>query len=326
MPSPRSTPALWLRRLDFLPPWAAWALGLGGGALAGAALAGAAPGLIGVLGFLALLGAAAELAAGGEPIAVLERVVPETKPPLVDLVGIPGGSFLMGSPEGEEGRSDNEGPVHEVQISPFACMRLLVTRRLYSEILGQDPGWPEGKADNRPVNNVSWFDAVRFCNRLSEREGLESCYQIKGKRVRWNRAAGGYRLLTEAEWEYACRAGTTTRWSFGDGEERCVDYAWFSGNSIGGLQPVGSKLPNTWGLHDMHGNAREWCWDWYGPYTVERQINPAGPDSGISRVVRGGALTNSPWLLRSASRYRSQPSDWNWDFSFRCARSPHRQP
>jgi sulfatase-modifying factor enzyme 1 len=206
----RSTRRPWLRRLDTIPPWLAWASGIGGGALAGAVLLGL-PSRAAVPGFLLLLGAAVGLAWSGEPIAVLERPEPKAAPPLVDLVEIPGGTFLMGSPDREEGRWEGEGPVHGVQISPFACMRLLVTRRLYAEIVGQDPGSPEGEADDRPVNNVSWLDAVEFCNRLSEREGLEPSYQIEGEQAQWNRAAGGYRLLTEAEWEYACRAGTTTR-------------------------------------------------------------------------------------------------------------------
>lgn len=323
---PRSTPALWLRRLDSLPPWVAWVLGLGGGALAGAAFAGAAPGAVGVLGFLALLGAAAGLAASGEPIAVLERVVPKAKPPLVDLVEIPGGSFFMGSPENEEGRADDEGPVHKVQISSFVCMRFPVTRHLYAEIVGQDPGWPGEEADERPVSNVSWFDAIMFCNRLSKRERLNSCYRIIGNRVYWNRAADGYRLLTEAEWEYACRAGTTTRWSFGADEWRLGDYAWFRGNSNGNPHPVGSKRPNLWGLYDMHGNVWEWCWDRYGPYTLERQIDPVGPNDGNVRSLRGGFSSKSPKFLRSAVRLRVPPLVRGGSFGFRCARSPRRQP
>jgi formylglycine-generating enzyme required for sulfatase activity len=327
------TPALWLRRLDFLPPWAAWALGLGGGALAGAALAGAAPGAVGVLGFLGLLGAAAGLAASGEPIAVLEETRPSpvspkqsTAPSLVDLVEIPGGSFLMGSPEDEKGRYDQEGPVHQVWISSFACMRFLVTRRLYAEIVGKDPGWPEGEADDRPVNNVSWLKAVQFCNHLSGREGLELCYRINGEQAEWNRAADGYRLLTEAEWEYTCRAGTTARWSFGDREKRLGDHAWFRANSEGKPQPVGEKLPNAWGLHDMHGNVWEWCWDWHGFYTIDGQTDPIGLEEGIGRILRGGSFNGTPRNQRSAIRVRNRPSVLSKEIGFRCARNPRRQP
>lgn len=325
--SPRSTPALWLRRLDFLPPWVAWALGLGGGALAGAALAGAAPGTVGVLGFLALLGAAAGLAASGEPIAVVERVVPESKPPLVDLVEISGGSFLMGSLKNEKGRRVQEGPVHLVRISPFACMRFPVTRRLYAEILGENPSGPYGPADDRPVNNVSWFEAAAFCNRLSKREGLDSCYRIRGGLgVEWIRSANGYRLLTEAEWEYACRAGTTTRWSFGEDEKQLAGHVWFKENSNSEPRPVGCKLPNAWGLYDMHGNVWEWCWDWYGSYTAEEQIDPIGPKNGTARLLRGGSFGSAPGILRSANRFKNEPLSQFWHIGFRCARSSRSQP
>ncbi len=315
----------WLRQLDFLPPWGAWAAGIGGGAVAGAALAGVVPGAAGVLGFLALLGIAAALAASGEPVAVLESPSPVVPPPLVDLVQIPGGSFRMGSPESEEGRWDDEGPVHEVRLSPFACMRFPVTRRLYAEILGKDPGWPEGDADDRPVNNVSWREAIELCNRLSEREGLEPCYRIKGEEVEWNRAAGGYRLLTEAEWEYACRAGTQTRWFFGDEEERLGGHAWYDANSKGQPQPVGHKLPNAWGLHDMHGNVWEWCWDRFGKYSFELLRDPTGPDAGTGRAVRGGSFAVSSRVLRSAVRYGGRPAFRGGGVGFRCARGPGRQ-
>ncbi|HEX4966459.1 MAG TPA: formylglycine-generating enzyme family protein [Thermoanaerobaculia bacterium] len=322
------------RRLDFLPPWGAWALGIGCGAVAGAALLGAAPGATGVIGFLGLLGAAAWLAASGEPIAVLERaerpIVPPLEQsaahPLVDLVEISGGSFLMGSPESEEGRFDNEGPVHQIRLSPFACMRFPVTRRLYSEIVGVDPGWPEGDANDRPVNNVSWFDAVTFCNWLSEWEGLVPFYKIEGEQVSWNRPAGGYRLLTEAEWEYACRAGSSERFYFGDDEVLLHQYGWFKGNSNGEIQPVGRKLPNVWGLHDMHGNLWEWCWDWFGRYSAGQYRDPTGPDEGSGRAVRGGAFLDTPFDLRSSERLQFPPEYALRYVGFRCARSLSDKP
>jgi hypothetical protein len=171
----------WLRRLDYVPAWLAIAFGVGTGAFVGAWLALGSPVLAGV-GFVTLLAGAVVLAYGGEPITVLERAVvpgkepePEPqietatesgpippKPSLVELVEIRAGTFRMGSPAGEQGRYDNEGPVHEVYISAFQCMRFPVTRRLYKELMGKDPGWPEGEADERPVNNVNWYDAVRF--------------------------------------------------------------------------------------------------------------------------------------------------------------------
>jgi formylglycine-generating enzyme required for sulfatase activity len=296
-------------------------MGLAAGALAGAALGGFAPAPVAVLAFLGLLGAAAALAWSGEPVAVAVR-----RPSLVDLVPIPGGTFRMGSPESEEGRYSFEGPVHKVRISPFECMRVPVTRRLYHQVTGTDPGWPEGEADERPVNNVSWLDAAAFCNRLSEREGLTPCYQIDNDNVTWRRAANGYRLLTEAEWEYACRAGSTTRWSFSDDEASLGEHAWFGESSSGQPQPVGGKRANPWGLHDMHGNVWEWCWDWFGPYSEAATTDPHGPERGTGRVLRGGAFDNTPRFLRSADRDRDEPEVRYNDFGFRCARGPRRQP
>lgn len=326
MPADRALPqalAHRLRQLDLLPPWQAWAFGLGFGILAGAALAGFTPWLLGTLAFLCLLGSAAALAWSGEPLAV--AFGEQRRPSLVDLVPIPGGTFRMGSPESEEGRFGDEGPVHEVRISAFECMRLLVTRRLYREIVGTDPGWPQGEADDRPVNYVNWFEAAAFCNLLSEREGLELCYQVKKDVVTWQRAANGYRLLTEAEWEFACRAGSTTRWSFGDDEGALAEHAWFSGNSSDKPQPVGRKKPNAWGLHDMHGNVYEWCWDRFGLYFEGISRDPKGPREGEGRVLRGGPFINGPRTLRSANRFRVLPEVRDVDLGFRCARGPHRQ-
>ncbi len=324
----RNTLAHRLRRLDLLPTWQAWAIGLGFGALAGASLAGFAPEFVGVLAFLGLLGAAASLAWSGEPVAVAAA----RRPSLVDLLPIPGGTFRMGSPQSEEGRSDHEGPVHEVRLSPFECMRLPVTRRIYREIVGSDPGLPKGEADERPVNNVSWLDAIAFCNQLSEREGLMPCYRIDGDDVTWKRAADGYRLLTEAEWEYACRAGSTTRWSFGDAAKELAEHAWFRAEHRGPPdfssqpQPVGRKKPNAWGLHDMHGSVWEWCWDWFGPYSEAAAKDPVGPSDGSARVLRGGAFDVPLEVLRSAYRGWIVPGGRGGNFGLRCARSSGRQP
>jgi formylglycine-generating enzyme required for sulfatase activity len=205
-------------------------------------------------------------------------------------------------------------------------MRYPVTRRLYNEILGEDPGWPEGAADERPVNNARWNDAVAFCNRLSEREGLTPCYRIAGSETAWDRQADGFRLPTEAEWEYACRAGTTSRWSWGDDPEQAEEHAWFSENSGGQPNPVGRKQPNPWGLHDVHGNVWEWCWDLFGPYPADAQEDPVGAEEGHNRVVRGGSFAGSPRNLRSAFRGRVEPEDRSGFIGFRCVRGPRRQP
>ncbi|MEE8525721.1 MAG: formylglycine-generating enzyme family protein [Thermoanaerobaculia bacterium] len=313
----------WLRQLDYLPPWLAVGLGLGAGVALGVVLTAEAS-ITGAVLFITVVGLAAVLAFSGEPVAVLEPVAkPESVPPLKrivppeDWVRIPAGTFRMGSPDDEEGRYPDEGPVHEVSVSAFECLRTPVPRRLYLKVMGEDPGSPQGDADERLVNNVSWFDALKFCNRLSAEEGRTPCYQIgDGDEVSWDRAADGYRLLTEAEWEYACRAGSRTRWFFGDEEDELGEYAWFGANSKNEPQPVGRKKPNAWGLYDMHGNVYEWCWDRFGP--KEPQVDPPGSDEWP--VVREGAFWDEPRNLRSGYRIRFQPEMRVRLLGFRCAR------
>lgn len=253
------------------------------------------------------------LAWGGEPWAApgVELARPESESPPEPpkpqdplWASIPGGSFAMGSDE-----YDDERPVHTVRLSPFRLMRTPVTRKQYQAIMGEDPGWPKGEADGRPVNQVSWLGAVAFCNRWSEAEGLTPCYRITGDKVEWEAEADGYRLPTEAEWEYACRAGSAARWCFGDDEAGLADYAWYGKNSGGEPRPVATRKPNAWGLHDMHGNVWEWCWDRYGPYDAAGQHDPAGPREGSLCVLRGGSFLCRPGYLRSADRYGGRPED-----------------
>ncbi len=331
--SPQLRPSL-LRRLDYLPGWLGVTLGVGG------ALALAAPPLVAGTGFLALLGLAVALARSGEPISVIdppaqsppERLAErEPPPPKVDdgvaMVSIPGGVFLMGSANDEPGGRDNEGPRHEVRIAAFECMRYPVTRRLYRELIGQDPGWPDGDADERPVNRVSWNNAIEFCNRLSQGSRLTPCYRIDAAgQATWEPAANGYRLLTEAEWEYACRAGSRTRYSFGDDDSALGDHAWYAANSDGTPHAVGSRKPNRWGLHDLHGNVWEWCWDCYGPYSSAAQDDPIGPPTGEVRVLRGGSFYFPAEGLRSAFRDGNRAEYRDGFVGFRCARGPRRQP
>ncbi len=166
---------------------------------------------------------------------------------------------------------------------------------------------------------------MRFCNRLSERLGLRPCYRKVLTRWRWDRTANGYRLPTEAEWEYAVRAGATARWFFGDDERELGDYAWFEGNSGSRVHPVAEKEPNPWGLYDMLGNVWEWCWDYYGRYGFGQADNPAGPAIGLRRVGRGGSAWDAPRYLRSALRARVDPENRYVDRGFRCVRVPGRQ-
>ena len=214
--------------------------------------------------------------------------------------------------------------------------RFQVTQELYHAVMGNNPsnfssnpaeGEIQGK---RPVELVTWFDAVEFCNRLSEREGLTPVYTITGRTpatghpiteatVTVNWSANGYRLPTEAEWEYACRAGSTTNWHFGNTESELVNYAWYSVNSNSRTHQVGLKLPNAWGLHDMHGNVWEWCWDrWANTFPNPADLNnPRGPASGDIRVVRGGSWSSTASDTQSAIRGSSNPGLRNFNRGFR---------
>ena len=190
-----------------------------------------------------------------------------------------------------------------------------MTQAEYEAVTGTNPSTHKGERE--PVTDVSWLEAAKFCNLLSKREGYEPAYEIKGKKVSWNEEADGYRLPTEAEWEYAARAGTQTAWSFGDDESMIGAYAWFHGNSGGQPHPVGEKLPNRWGLFDMHGNVWEWCWDAYGSYSEASR-------SDGDRVLRGGAFVRVPWDLRSAVRDWFRPEGRRRHIGFRCARGSRR--
>ena len=168
------------------------------------------------------------------------------------------------------------------------------------------------------MEKVSWDDAIAFCNKLSEREGLKPYYQF-GTGA-YSPGGDGYRLPTEAEWEYACRAGSTTRYSFGDDAASLGEFAWFDSNSDSKTHPVGQKQPNAWGLYDMHGNVWEWCWDWYESYYYRQSpdVDPVGPSRGVSgcagagagRTKRSGAVRRTGPGKRRASRTAESGSAW----------------
>ncbi len=232
----------------------------------------------------------------------------------VEMVEIPAGRFIMGSPESEEGREDDERQ-HEVVISrPLLAAKHEVTQALWRIVMGNNSSDFKNCGEDCPVENVSWYDAVEFCNQLSEREGLTTAYRISGKNVIWNRSANGYRLPTEAEWEYACRAGTQSPfYTGGIMEEECghdpalARAGWYCGNADSKTHSVGQKAPNAWGLYDMHGNVWEWCWDWYSDYPGGSVTDPAGPKSGSDRVGRGGSWRLYAHICRSASRNSDVP-------------------
>jgi formylglycine-generating enzyme required for sulfatase activity len=234
----------------------------------------------------------------------------------------------MGSPNNEPDRIDNEGPQRQVTVSSFYIGKYEVTQKEYREVMGTNPSNFTG--DNLPVENVNWFDAIQYCNRRSRLEGLTPAYTIIDEtKITWNRRANGYRLPTEAEWEYACRAGTTTPFSTGNNiTTNQANYAGtspYNNNARGEYRqkttPVGSFTPNDWGLYDMHGNVLEWCWDLYERYSNKEETDPEGPSAGMRRVLRGGAWNSIGRQTRSAYRWYYTPTARNSNYGFRLVRS-----
>jgi formylglycine-generating enzyme required for sulfatase activity len=255
----------------------------------------------------------------------------------------------MGSPEEDKEAEDDEKPQHSVRITrPFYLGACEVTQGQYEAVMGANPSFfsstilgdlsgyksmtgrlriaPNGSA--HPVEQVFWLDAVKFCNTLSVKEGRGPFYKIEGDNIGvpdWNES--GYRLPTEAEWEYACRAGTKTRYSFGDGAGSLAEYAWYEGSSQSRTHPVGKKQPNPFGLFDMHGNVWEWCWDGYDAnrYTRPATHDPRGADGVRPHVNRGGGWRSNPRIARSANRDRNDAGFRSDNLGFRLARS-HSAP
>ena len=224
-----------------------------------------------------------------------------------NMVRVEGGSFQMGSPPSESGRFDNEGPQHQVRVSTFYMSRYEVTQKEWREVMGSSPSRFSG--DNLPVEQVSWYDAVVYCNVLSVQKGLTPVYTINGTSVTANWSADGYRLPTEAEWEYAARGGNASNGYLYAGSDNADEVAWYRDNSGDATHPVGGKAPNELGLYDMSGNVWEWCWDWYGwdYYESSPSSDPRGPASGSYRVHRGGSWHDRARDLRSANRFDGSP-------------------
>jgi formylglycine-generating enzyme required for sulfatase activity len=252
------------------------------------------------------------------------------------FVWIPPGTFQMGSPKTERDRWDNE-TLHKVTLSAgFYMAKYPVTQELYQSVMGRNPSSfksspAKGETQKkRPVEHVSWYDAVEFCNKLSIREKLQPVYTIAGRKpatgypitdatvtVDWGK--NGYRLPTDAEWEYACRAGKATAYNLGNTWND--NWGWYDDNSGGMTREVGQKKPNAWGLYDMHGNVFEWCWDVFGDYGSKAVTNPKGAASGECRVIRGGSWGSDAYLSRSACRVDSPPFDSGNTMGFRLARN-----
>jgi formylglycine-generating enzyme required for sulfatase activity len=212
------------------------------------------------------------------------------------FVQVPSGTFTMGSPSFEQGHKPDETQHTVILTRPFWMQTTEVTQAQWGRVTGDANPSYHGSHPENPVEQLTWEHCRTFIKRLNETHGGE----LKGLRAD---------LPTEAEWEYACRAGSTTRWSFGEDESALAEYAWFSFNSQRQTHPVAGKKPNSWGLYDMHGNVFEWCSDWYGIFPAGETMDPTGPIAGLKRVVRGGGWSVQAWESRSACR-TPQPESW----------------
>jgi formylglycine-generating enzyme required for sulfatase activity len=265
---------------------------------------------------------------------------------MIEMVQVTGGTFTMGPDIW------NNNATVSVTLSNFSIAKYTVTQELYERVMETNPSYfttsngrpPEtGETDKkRPVETVNWYHAIAFCNRLSILEGLTPVYSIDGisssdadawlhsavptsSNATWNAAtanwsASGYRLPTDAQWEFAAKGGNSSNGYTYSGSDNVDDIAWYSGNSGSKTHEVGKKAPNELGLYDMSGNVWEWCWDWYGNYPTEAQNDPTGAVSGTGRVDRGGSWINSAELSRSVSRLYGIPRIWYDDLGFRLVR------
>jgi formylglycine-generating enzyme required for sulfatase activity len=284
--------------------------------------------------------------------ALLAVLPPLHAGPPADMILIPAGTFSMGSPEDEPGRFNRESPQHTVTLTrPFHLQRTVVTwaqwtavrawalRHGYADLTQGQMGshGDDRNSPDDPVTEVNWHDAAKWCNARSEMEGLQPVYTVDGEVYRHGEAApdcaftaSGYRLPTEAEWEYAARAGTTTAFHTGPiihplspPSDPNLDRAgWYTGNSGRQSHPVGLKEANAWGLHDMHGGVLEWCWNWFEDYAFAARTDPTGPAAGFDRSYRGGSWSHSARACRSAYRYfYGGPEHRSNNLGFRPART-----
>jgi sulfatase modifying factor 1 len=291
--------------------------------------------------FLKVVGATASAAALGActlqtptevaPTATAELAREEIEPIVPEMVLVEAGSFEMGSTNG----NSDEQPVHTVHITrPFYIAKYAVTFEEYDLFCDDTIGIPKPKDRGRgrgahPVSGVNWYDAVKYCNWLSEKEGLTPCYDVKGKLTQCHFSANGYRLPTEAEWEYAARGGHKSQGYEYAGSNNVDDVGWYEGNSGGQTHHVGQKQPNELGLYDMSGNMFEWCWDWYGKdyYASSPASDPMGPLSGTGayiadadRARRSGSYREKAVYLRVAFR-GADGATYRGDSGFRLVRT-----
>ena len=249
--------------------------------------------------------------------SVKVEVSPSVEYKTPEMIVVEGGTFEMGSTNGES----DEKPVHQVTVSSFLIGKYEVTQALWESIMGSNPSSYKGNV--RPVESVSWYDVVEFCNKLSEKEGLQKAYSGSGENIKCDFTSNGYRLPTEAEWEYAARGGNKSRGYKYSGSNDLDQVGWYTSNSGSETKEVGKKQPNELGLYDMSGNVWEWCWDWKGEYSSSSQTDPRGPNSGSVRVNRGGGWHYSAEYCRVAVRiiYFCYPVVRSHNLGFRLVRT-----
>lgn len=267
------------------------------------------------------------------PHTATPHIIPIALPTPHRLLHVPGGTFTMGNDDTQDDAKYDGKPAHEVTLSDFFISEMAVTQDLWQAIMSDNPSYNKG--ERNPVEQASWFDAAVFCNRLSTKTGKKPCYytpegkvygqDTKGQwqlpnegEVQCDLNAAGYRLPTEAEWEYAAKGGLDHKYTgVYAGSDMLEQVGWYDGNSDSHTHEVGLLLPNALGLYDMSGNVWEWCNDWYGDYEKKVQKNPTGVKTGPYRVLRGGSYFYGPRYCRAACRGLNRPASRHDFIGFR---------
>jgi len=237
----------------------------------------------------------------------------------LEMVRIPGQTFPMGNYDGNPEGTEDELPSHQVRLNTFYISKYEITQKQYEKVMDTSPSFFKG--ENMPVTNIDWYDAVKFCNALSSKEGLTPCYEIsygsdgRVTDVKWDRSANGYRLPTEAEHECAAQ------FDFQGQPLDATKFGWFFINGDRKIHNAGQKEPNIYNLYDILGNVWEWCWDIYGTYESGLQENPVGLPSGEKRVSKGGSYTTENTLVRASDRGNGKPTLKGKDLGVRVVRS-----